>query len=82
MAKTSYPAPRELGLLESAITAAGDLDSAVDYMAAVDSTGKVVACGRARTSASPSATASRSIASADSQRRGRSPAGRPHVQRT
>jgi len=30
--------------------------SAVDYMAAVDSTGKVVACGRARTSASPSAT--------------------------
>lgn len=41
---TSYPAPRELGLLEGGITAAGPVDTAEDYMVAIDSaTGKTVA---------------------------------------
>lgn len=37
-------APRELGLLESAIASAGQVEDLADYMAAVDpTTGKVIA---------------------------------------
>lgn len=36
-------APRELGLLESAIGAAGPTEALSDYMVAVDASGKVIA---------------------------------------